>query len=531
MTRGESLVARDLEMVEKSRAHSLPGGVQAAGSVLQATDSPELVEHAIRRGEGLLTSRGALTVRTGPYTGRQPKDRFVVADPAIADTIDWGAVNQPVDPAQFESLWQKGLAHLAAQPELFDLRAHAGADPAHSVNVRVITDQAWQALFSRCLFRQGALPGRPEVTILAAGTCPATPATGGARSEVFVGLDLAARRVLILGTRYAGEIKKSIFSFLNWWLPSQDVLPMHCSATVGAAGDTALYFGLSGTGKTTLSADPRRKLIGDDEHGWSPSGVFNFEGGCYAKTINLRPESEPEIHQALGFGSLLENVPLLPDSREPDFSNTAWTENTRGAYPLSHIPGRVPDSVGGHPAHVIFLTCDAFGVLPPVAALSPDEALHHFLLGYTAKVAGTENGVSEPTATFSACFGAPFMPRDPSTYAAMLRDRLRCHGSRVWLVNTGWAGGPATGPGAGSRMPLAFTRGIVDAILADKLNNAPLRPNPMFRLSTLIEAPGSGIEALKLDPRRLWADPEAYDRAAADLAERFRKASPEKIPA
>lgn len=512
-------------MVTSGQGKPLPGGVKPAGKVHLGAKSPELIEHAIRRGEGVLSNRGSLAVRTGPYTGRQPKDRFVVEDPAVAATIDWGSVNQPVDPVQFEALWQKGLNHLAGQAELFDVHAHAGADPEHAVNVRVLTDQAWQALFSQCLFREGTLVGRPEVTVLAAGTCPATPAKGGAKSEVFVGLDLASRRVLILGTLYAGEIKKSIFSFLNWWLPAQEVLPMHCSATMGAAGDTALYFGLSGTGKTTLSADPRRKLIGDDEHGWSPTGIFNFEGGCYAKTIHLKEETEPEIHRALGFGSLLENVPVTEPGREPDFASSTWTENTRGAYPLAHIPGRVPESVGGHPAHVIFLTCDAFGVLPPVASLSPDDALHHFLLGYTAKVAGTEKGVSEPTATFSACFGAPFMPRNPKEYANMLRERLRQHGSRVWLVNTGWAGGPASGPNAGSRMPLAFTRGIVDAILANKLNAAPLRPNPQFHLSTLIEAPGSGIEALKLDPRRLWKEPEAYDRAAADLAGRFEKAA------
>ena len=512
-------------MANNSHSKTLPEGVQPAGKVHLCDHGPELVEHAIRRGEGCLSSRGALAVRTGPYTGRQPKDRFLVDEPSTASTIDWGAVNQPVHPGQFEALWQKGLAHLAAQPELFDVQAHAGADLTHAVNVRVLTDQAWQALFSHCLFRAGALPGRPEVTVLAAGTCPAIPAPGGSSSEVFVGLDLAGRRVLIMGTLYAGEIKKSIFSFLNWWLPSQDVLPMHCSATMGASGDTALYFGLSGTGKTTLSADPRRKLIGDDEHGWSPTGIFNFEGGCYAKTINLKAETEPEIHNALGFGSILENVPLIEPARHPDFFSSTWTENTRGAYPLTHIPGRVPDSLGTHPSHVIFLTCDAFGVLPPVAALSPDDALFHFLLGYTAKVAGTEQGVSQPTATFSACFGAPFMPRDPETYATMLRDRLQRHGSRVWLVNTGWAGGPASGPHAGSRMPLAFTRGVVDAILANKLNNAPLRPNPMFRLSTLIDAPGAGIEVLKLDPRRLWQDPEAYDRAAADLAQRFQVAA------
>lgn len=515
-------------MGESAQSKPLPGGVKPAGRLHVTDHLPELVEHAVRRGEGLLSARGALAVRTGPYTGRQPRDRFLVEDPATAGTIDWGAVNQPVDPKQFDLLWQKALTHLAGQPELFDVHAHAGADPGHAVNVRVLTDQAWQALFSRCLFRRGNLPGRPEVTILAAGTCPATIAPGGARSEVFVGLDLAGRRVLILGTLYAGEIKKSIFSFLNWWLPSQEVLPMHCSATMGQAGDTALYFGLSGTGKTTLSADPRRKLIGDDEHGWSPAGIFNFEGGCYAKTINLQPETEPEIYQALGFGSLLENVPLASPSRDPDFSSNAWTENTRGAYPLEHIPGRVPESVGGHPSHVIFLTCDAFGVLPPVAALSPDDALHHFLLGYTAKVAGTEKGISAPTATFSACFGAPFMPRSPEAYASMLRDRLKRHGSRVWLVNTGWAGGPASGTNAGSRMPLTFTRGIVDAILADRLNAAKLRPEPMFRLSTLVGAPGSGIDPLKLDPRAQWKDPAAYDRAAADLAALFQKAATDK---
>ena len=501
------------------------GAFAYTGKLASNLSIPALIEHAIRRGEGQLTQSGALAVRTGVYTGRQPADRFLVDDPAIAATIDWGKVNQPVGQSQFDRLWQRGLDHLASQPGLFETRAHAGADPTHGVNVRVLTDQAWQALFSRCLFRAGELPGQPAVTVLAAGTCPAQPGVDGAKSEVFVGLDLASRRALILGTLYAGEIKKALFSFLNWWLPSQDVLPMHCSATRGTAGDTALYFGLSGTGKTTLSADPRRLLIGDDEHGWSGDGVFNFEGGCYAKTIGLKQETEPEIHHALGFGSLLENVPLLEPGRQADFFSRALTENTRGAYPLEHIPSRVPDSRGGHPKHVIFLTCDAFGVLPPVASLSPDEALRHFLLGYTAKVAGTEKGIQEPAATFSTCFGSPFMPRRPAEYAALLRNRLQQHGSRVWLVNTGWAGGPATGPGAGSRMPLAFTRSIVDAILGNKLNSSPLRPNPLFHLSTLIEAPGTGIETLRLDPRRTWPDPDQYDRASQALAARFQAAA------
>src|SRR5258706_4691838 len=442
----------------------------------------QLLEHAIRRQEGVLSSSGALAVNTGQFTGRSPKDKFIVRDALTDSTVHWGPVNQPMSSEGFARLHAKVLAFLQGR-DVYIQDCQGGADPSFSLALRVITQFAWHALFARALFIQpdlAALSHRvPEFTLIFVPGFQANPAEDGANSETCIAIDFTRRVVIIAGTSYAGEMKKSVFTILNYLLPARSVMPMHCSANMGARGDVALFFGLSGTGKTTLSADPHRKLIGDDEHGWSGRGVFNFEGGCYAKCIRLSSENEPQIWNAIRYGTVLENVVIDPQTRQPDFDSAAITENTRAAYPLSFIENAVLPSVGGLPENVIFLTADAFGVLPPISRLSPDQAMYHFLSGYTAKVAGTERGLgSDPEATFSACFGAPFLPRHPNEYAAMLGEKLRERKTPCWLVNTGWAGGPF---GVGERMKLKYTRAMLNAALSGALEGAQFTPHPVFR--------------------------------------------------
>ncbi len=479
-----------------------------------------LVEHAITRGEGHLTDRGAFTAVTIPHTGRSPKDKFVVEDAATAGAV-WWEKNAKMSPAHFDALQRDVQAHLDGQ-ELFQQDLFAGADAAYRLPVRFLSPNAWHMLFVRNMFIRPSvaeLAGfTPGFTVLHAPEFQADPARHGTASSTFIVLNFSKRTILIGGTRYAGELKKSIFTVLNWLLPEQNVFPMHCSANIGANGDAAVFFGLSGTGKTTLSADPTRRLIGDDEHGWSDRGVFNFEGGCYAKVIRLSPDGEPEIHAATQmFGTVLENVVLDPVYRSPAFDADTLTENTRASYPIDYIPNHEPGGTGGHPGTVIFLTADAFGVLPPIARLTPGQAMYHFLSGYTAKVAGTERGVTEPSATFSACFGAPFLPRHPGVYAKMLGEKIAKHGAKVWLVNTGWTGGAY---GTGSRMKLAHTRTMVRAALAGALDGAKFRKDPVFgfEVPTAVPDVPTGI----LDPRSTWKDAAAYDAQAAKLARMFR---------
>jgi phosphoenolpyruvate carboxykinase (ATP) len=497
-------------------------GVRNPSFVYWNLGTAQLIEKAIQRREGLLASGGGLVVRTGDQTGRSPLDKFVVRDQLTETTVNWGSVNQPFLPEQFDRLYGKLLAYLQAR-DLFVQDCFAGADTHYQIPIRVVTELAWHNLFARQLFVR-ADPEKtdehvPEFTVIDAPGFRADAAEDGTHSEVFVIVNFTRKLVIIGGTAYAGEMKKAIFSVLNYFLPTQDVLPMHCSANVGADGVTALFFGLSGTGKTTLSADPARNLIGDDEHGWAPSGVFNFEGGCYAKCIRLRRETEPQIWDAIRFGTVLENVALDTELRLLDFDDTTFTENTRAAYPVTFIDNAILGGTGGHPKNIVFLTCDAFGVLPPLSRLTPDQAMFHFLNGYTAKVAGTERGLSnEPEATFSSCFGAPFLPRNPEVYAEMLGNKMREHNASCWLINTGWSGGPF---GVGKRMSLPLTRALVTAALDGSLDNAEYRIDPFFKVEVPIACPN--VDSKALDPRATWTDPMAYDRAAKDLAARFRK--------
>jgi phosphoenolpyruvate carboxykinase (ATP) len=434
----------------------------------------KLVEFAIQRHEGVLANNGALVVRTGDFTGRSPKDKFIVRDAATESTVHWGPVNQSLAPDQFDRLYTKVLAHWQGE-ELFVQDCLAGADPAYTLPIRVITGLAWHSLFARQLFirppYESLANHRPQFTLMFLPHFHAIPEQDGSNSSTCIVIDFTRRVVLILGTSYAGELKKSVFTILNYLLPAQGVFPMHCSANAGEDGDAALFFGLSGTGKTTLSADRGRGLIGDDEHGWSDSGVFNFEGGCYAKCIRLNRKNEPQIWDAIRFGAVLENVVVDADQRTLDYDSEELTENTRAAYRLENIDNAVVPSLGGHPTHILFLTADAFGVLPPIARLSPEQAMYHFLSGYTAKLAGTERGLSrEPSATFSACFGEPFLPRHPLAYAEMLGEKMRRHQVRCWLVNTGWVGGPY---GIGQRLSLPHTRAMVSAAIAGELDGVP----------------------------------------------------------
>jgi len=495
-------------------------GITPAGIHANLTP-PALVEEALKRNEGLLTADGAFVSVTTPHTGRSPKDKFVVRDDASEPEV-WWDTNGAFDPERFERLHQDVQAYLNRH-EVFVQDVFAGADARYRVPVRFITPNAWHALFVRNMFLRPAPTAlaefRPQYTVLHAPEFEADPARHGTASSTFIILNFSARLILIGGTRYAGEMKKSIFTVLNYLYPAQQVLPMHCSANVGGDGDTAIFFGLSGTGKTTLSADPHRHLIGDDEHGWSDEGVFNFEGGCYAKVIRLSVEGEPEIYAASRhFGTVLENVVVDPATRQADFNSDAITENTRACYQIDSIPNHLPAGQAGHPNHIVFLTADAFGVLPPIARLTPEQAMYHFLSGYTAKVAGTERGVTEPAATFSSCFGAPFLPRPPGVYATMLGERIRRHGASVWLVNTGWTGGPY---GVGSRMRLGHTRAMVRAALAGQLDGAEYVTDPVFGLDMPDTVPGCPGEILH--PRNTWADGAAYDAQAAKLAAMFTK--------
>jgi len=480
-----------------------------------------LVEQAVRQGNARLAANGALDAETAPRTGRSVKDKFIVRDGDTSDKVAWGGFNQPIDPDVAGRLQDRVRDYLRER-ETYVVDAWAGADPAHRLGVRVVAEYAWQALFARQLFLRTTPEDRvgfqPGFTVFAAPEFVCDPARDGVRSGTAIIVDFGRRTVTIAGTKYAGEIKKSVFGYLNYVLPGQGVFPMHCSANIGPNGDVALFFGLSGTGKTTLSADPERRLIGDDEHGWGASGVFNFEGGCYAKCINLERESEPQIYDAIRFGAVLENVTLDPATRAPDYADGSLTENTRAAYPVDYIAGAAPEGRAGHPKTILLLTADAFGVLPPLARLTPEQALYYFLSGYTAKLAGTEAGMGkDPEATFSTCFAAPFIALPPRVYAEMLRARMAEHGTTCYLVNTGWSGGPF---GVGARISIAHTRALVHAALSGALAGAPTWTDPVFGLHVPETAPGVPAEALR--PRDTWADPAAYDRAAADLAGRFR---------
>ncbi|MEN8374278.1 MAG: phosphoenolpyruvate carboxykinase (ATP) [Gemmatimonadota bacterium] len=497
-------------------------GIRTDHPVHRDRSSAELLERAVSRGEGIFTSDGSFVGITTPHTGRSPNDKYTVREPTSEAEIWWSAVNVDLAESQYHSLRELVRAHLSDR-ELFVSDVICGADPRYALPVRVISPSAWHSVFVQNMFRaptgdQTARAGQGW-TVLHAPTLQADPATHGTRSGTFVVAHFADRVVLVGGTRYAGEIKKSIFTVMNYLLPRQGVLSMHCSANEGAEGDVALFFGLSGTGKTTLSADPMRSLIGDDEHGWSDTGVFNFEGGNYAKVIRLSRDGEPLIWQASRrFGAILENVVVDPATREVDFDDGSLTENTRSSYPLAFIEGAIPEASGGHPRTVVFLTADAFGVLPPIARLSPAQAMYHFISGYTAKVAGTERGVTEPKATFSACFGAPFLPLHPSVYASLLGERIEQHGAATWLVNTGWTGGPY---GQGTRMKLGYTRAMVHAALCGELDGAQYRDDPVFGVHVPLAVPGVPPEVL--DPRATWQDAAAYDRQAAELAGMFRE--------
>ena len=481
-----------------------------------------LCTEALLRGEGKLTDQGAFAANTAPHTGRSPGDRYIVRDAAVEETVDWGPVNSPIAPEFYDRLKTHVTDHLEGR-DLFVTDARIGEDPVVGSNVRIVTTSAWHALFANNMFLRlpfAELPElRPDFTVLHAPELQADPSLHGTRTGAFIMLNFKERIALIGGTRYAGEIKKSVFSVLNYLLPDQGVLPMHCSANIGPSEDTALFFGLSGTGKTTLSADPNRSLIGDDEHGWGPDGVFNFEGGCYAKVIRLSSGSEPEIYRASRmFGTILENVVLDPTTGRVDFFDASITENTRASYPIHHIPNAIMPGKGEHPRNIIFLSCDAFGVLPPISRLTPPQAMYHFLSGYTAKVAGTERGVTEPQAVFSGCFGAPFLPRHPGVYARMLGEKLRVHGSNVWLVNTGWTGGEA---GVANRIHLDLTRSMVRAILDGSLDHTETIPDPHFGVHVPTTVPG--VPPKILVPRQTWPSPKDYDHAAAKLTKMFQE--------
>lgn len=483
---------------------------------------PGLVERILDRNEGALTVTGAIQATTGKYTGRSPKDKFIVRDETSDNLIDWGPVNQAIDEASFDNLYAKVIDYLQEKNELFQFRGFAGADKKYRLPIQVINEYAWHNLFARQLFitptKDELRSHTPDFTIVSAPTFKADPAVDGTNSEAFVLVSFKKRIILIGGTEYAGEIKKSIFSVMNFLLPQREILSMHCSANVGQEGDVALFFGLSGTGKTTLSADPYRRLIGDDEHGWSPNGVFNIEGGCYAKCINLSQEKEPQIFDAIRFGSVLENVIFDEDSRIPDYDDTSLTENTRAAYPLENIDNIITPSVAGHPNTIIFLTADASGTLPPISKLTKEQAMYHFLSGYTSKLAGTERGVTEPSATFSACFGSPFLPLAPSTYAKMLGEKIDQFNSNVFLVNTGWTGGSY---GKGNRMKLAYTRAMVHAALEGELNTVETTKEDIFGFEMPMHVPGVPDEVLV--PRNTWEDKQAYDAEAKKLALKFHE--------
>ncbi|HET9228249.1 MAG TPA: phosphoenolpyruvate carboxykinase (ATP) [Thermoanaerobaculia bacterium] len=500
-------------------------GITDAGTVYWNLPPARLYELAIQRGEGVTAADGPIVCLTGPHTGRSPNDKFVVSDPSIEADIWWGDVNRRFDREKLEGLLARAREHVRGR-DLFVFDGYAGAqgaDPGHRLPVRVITENAWHCLFARNMFVREEDPEKlasfePGFVVWNVASLQADPAQDGTRSATFILLDLAKRMVLIGGTQYAGEIKKSIFSVMNYYLPKMGVLSMHCSANYGASkDDVALFFGLSGTGKTTLSADPNRTLIGDDEHGWSDDGVFNIEGGCYAKVIRLSPEGEPEIYRTTRtFGTILENVVCDPHTRKLDLDSDVLTENTRASYPLTQLNNVDLQGMAGHPRNIVFLTCDAFGVLPPIARLTAEQAMYHFLSGYTAKVAGTEKGITEPKVTFSTCFGAPFLPLHPSVYAGMLGEKIDQHGARVWLLNTGWTGGPY---GVGQRMKLAHTRRMVTAALSGELDDVETWTDPFFGLAVPVHIDGVPDQVLR--PRETWKNPADYDAKATQLADMF----------
>jgi phosphoenolpyruvate carboxykinase (ATP) len=482
-----------------------------------------LVEEAVRRGEGMLAADGPLVVATGKHTGRSAKDKYIVKDAETADTVWWGKTNVPMDPVFFAALKEDFLAEVAAKNDLFVADLYGGSQPENRVNVRVINEFAWHNLFIRTLLVRPEVAELasfvPEYTIIDLPSFRADPERHGCRSETVIAVNFSEKLILIGGTAYAGEMKKSVFGILNYLLPTKGVMPMHCSANIGANGDTAIFFGLSGTGKTTLSADASRTLIGDDEHGWSDTAVFNFEGGCYAKMIRLSAEAEPEIFATTKrFGTVLENVVIDPVTRELDLDDNTLAENSRGSYPIDFIPNASEENMGPVPKNIIMLTADAYGVLPPIAKLTPDQAMYHFLSGYTARVAGTEIGVTEPEATFSTCFGAPFMPRHPSVYGNLLKERIAKGAVKCWLVNTGWTGGKATMPGI-NRMPIKATRALLNAALDGSLNSAEFRKDDYFGFDVPVSVPG--VDTKLLDPRDAWEDKAQYDATARTLVQQF----------
>ena len=496
-------------------------GIKEPARVYWNLNASELYEEIARRNEGVLSDHGALIVDTGEHTGRAAKDKAIVREPGSDDKVFWGDVNKDFPQAKFNALKDRMMAH-AKDRDLFVQDTFVGADPTYRLPVRIITELTWHSLFARTMFISNSgenASHRPEFTVINFPSFQADPQRDGTRSPTFILMDFSQKLVLIGGTSYAGETKKSVFTLMNYLLPQRGVMSMHCSANVGSEGDVAIFFGLSGTGKTTLSADPERRLIGDDEHGWSDDGVFNFEGGCYAKVIKLSQEAEPDIYRTTRmFGTILENVVYDPTTRAINLDDATKTENTRASYPLTSINNIVPEGRAGHPRNIIMLTADAFGVLPPVARLTPEQAMYHFLSGYTAKVAGTEKGIKEPEATFSTCFGAPFMVLHPGVYAGLLGKKISEHMAACWLVNTGWSGGPY---GVGQRMKIKYTRAMIRAILNGRLALVDTKPDPIFGLNIPESCPEVPPEVLQ--PRNTWSDADAYDSQAHDLARRFNE--------
>jgi len=494
-------------------------GMAGGGGIHRNLPPAELIARSLARGEGILAANGALVVKTGEPSGRSPDDRVFVRESPETDEVDWSSFNRPCRPELFDRLLNKARGYLHDR-DLYLFDGFLGAERTYRLPVRVIADATWHALFADTLFVRPTPieldDFTPGFTVVDCGSLRASADFDGTRSSVFVGVSFKRRLILIIGSMYGGEIKKAVFTVMNYLLPQRNVLPMHCSANMGDAGDVALFFGLSGTGKTTLSADPARRLIGDDEHGWSDHSIFNFEGGCYAKVIRLSAEAEPQIHNAIKFGSILENVIIDPQTRAIDYGSDFLTENTRATYPVEHIPAAVIPGVGDHPRNVFFLTCDAFGVLPPIARLTPAMAGYHFLSGFTAKVAGTEVGIDEPRPTFSTCYGAPFMPLHPTRYASMLAERLAWHDTDCWLVNTGWSGGSY---GTGERMSIQLTRRLLTAALDGSLANGGFAPDPVFQV--LVPEGDDALPAGVLTPRDTWADKAAYDETAGRLAGMF----------
>ena len=496
-------------------------GLQNVGKIYRNLTVPKLVEESLKRGEGLLAKNGSLLVTTGERTGRSPNDKYIVKRSPSAENIWWGDINVSTEADHFERLYAKARSYLQNR-DLFVFDGFCGADPDYRISVRIVSPLAWHGLFSETLFirpsKEELDKMEPDFTLVNVSEFLMEPEKDGINSGTYIGIDFERKLALVAGSGYGGEIKKSMFTVMNYLMPLRNIMSMHGSANVGRDGRVALFFGLSGTGKTTLSADKSRSLIGDDEHGWSDNGIFNFEGGCYAKCIRLSKEDEPQIYNAISFGSLLENVVYDPETREVDYDGDDITENTRATYPVEHIPGCITEGRGGHPSDIFFLAADAFGVLPPIARLDEAHAMYHFLSGYTAKLAGTESGIDEPTATFSACFGEPFMPQHPARYAELLGERIEKHGVRVWLVNTGWSGGPY---GVGERMSIKHTRALLDAALTGKLDDVKYHEDPVFKINIPDECPGVPSEVLI--PRNTWEDKDAYDTKARELAGLFMK--------